>query len=85
MHTVELLDEALALAERSGIRVRQDWFGGGSGACELHGQRWIFIDLAASPREQLEAVLAALGEVGSYPAARPSGQLEAMLRMRKAA
>lgn len=58
MHTVELLEEAIAVAIRSGYKIRQDWFGGNAaGACEFKGQKWIFIDLSLGPREQLEQVL----------------------------
>lgn len=61
MHTVELLEQALIIAERAGIRYRQDWLGGnGGGYCELNGQKWIFLDLGQSPAEQLDHVLEAL-------------------------
>ncbi len=61
MHTVELLDEALHVAERCGYRVRQEWLGGrGGGGCEIKGRKWLFLDLAFSPEEQLEVVLDAL-------------------------
>lgn len=61
MHTVELLEQAIALAEQRGFVVRQDWLAGSAaGACEFNGRRWLLIDLAQSPREQLDLVLAAL-------------------------
>ena len=61
MHTVELLEQAIALAEERGFVVRQDWLSGSTaGACELKGRRWLLIDLALSPREQLDLVLDAL-------------------------
>ncbi len=64
MHTVELLDQAIGLANRCGIVVRQDWFGGSAaGACEFQGRRWVFIDLSLSPREQLDQVLSGLNDV----------------------
>lgn len=86
MHTVELLDEAVALAAKSGFGVRQDWFGGGqAGACEINGHRWIFVDLALSPGEQLEQVLDALREFSSPPHPSASPQLQALLSMRHAA
>src|SRR4051812_40372356 len=47
MHTVELLEQAIAAAGRCGIVVRQDWFGGSAaGACEFQGRRWVFVDLS---------------------------------------
>jgi hypothetical protein len=61
MHTVELLEHALAAAGRLGIKIRQEWLGGsGGGDCEIKGQQWIFLDLAESPVEQLNQVISAL-------------------------
>ena len=61
MHTVELLDSALEVAVDLGFRIRHEWLGGeGGGDCEIKGQKWIFIDLALSPAEQLDVVLEAL-------------------------
>ena len=61
MHTVELLEEAIALAERVGHQIRQEWLdGSGGGACEIKGNKWIFLDLALGPLDQLEVVLEAL-------------------------
>jgi len=61
MHTVELLEEALSLAEQLGYQTRQEWLGGAAGgACEIKGCRWIFLDLAAGPADQLEQVVEAL-------------------------
>jgi len=46
MHTVELLEEAIHMAERAGYKVRQEWMGGcGCGGCEIKGRKWIFLDL----------------------------------------
>lgn len=86
MHTVELLDEAVALAIECGFGVRQEWFGGcRAGACEIKGHRWIFIDLALTPREQLEQVLEALREFAEFPQSSLSPQLRALLKVRRAA
>ena len=60
MHTVELLDHALEAARRLGFKIRQDWLGGSWGVCELHGQRWIFLDVSLSPADQLGLVLDAI-------------------------
>jgi len=61
MHTVEMRDQALALAVRLGYIVRQEWLAGqGGGGCELKGQKLLFLDLDLSPDEQLERVLDAL-------------------------
>jgi hypothetical protein len=86
MHTVELLEQAIALAEQCGFVVRQDWFGGSpAGACELKGRRWILIDLALGPREQLEGVLEALRAAPNLDPVPMPPQLRGMLNLRKAA
>ena len=86
MHTVELLEAAISLARSSGFVVRQDWFGGFSaGACEFQGRRWMFIDLALSPREQLEQVAEGLRGIVHVPQGEVPPQLHAMLNSRKAA
>ncbi len=61
MHTVDLREQALDLAQRLGYRIREEWLGGsGGGQCDFAGQRWIFVDLALNAAEQLEQVAAAL-------------------------
>jgi hypothetical protein len=61
MHTVELLEEALRVAGRIGYQVRQEWLGGsGGGGCEIKGRRWMFLDVALSPADQLDLVLQTL-------------------------
>ena len=85
MHTVELLEEAIALAVERGFGVRQDWFGGAAGgACEIKGERWVFIDLALHPREQLHQVLDALEDFSDLPHPALNPQLQALLKTRKA-
>ena len=61
MHTVDLREQALDLAQRLGYRIREEWLGGsGGGPCEFAGCRWIFVDLALNAAEQLEQVAEAL-------------------------
>jgi len=61
MHTIELLDEALAAAEDCGFQIRHEWLGGvGGGACEFGAQKWLFVDLSLNAIEQLEQVSEAL-------------------------
>ncbi|MBW3599248.1 MAG: hypothetical protein KY475_18505, partial [Planctomycetes bacterium] len=61
MHTVEVLDEALAAARKLAYGVRQEWLdGAGGGLCEFGDRRWIFVDLSQTAAEQLEEVLAVL-------------------------
>ncbi len=53
MHTVEMLDQAIALAKRLGYAIRQDSFAGcGGGGCELKGRKFLFLDLDLNPEEQ---------------------------------
>ena len=61
MHTVELLEQAIGVAEQLGYQTRQEWLGGsGGGSCEFAGRKWIFIDLSLTAFEQLEQVVEAL-------------------------
>ncbi len=86
MHTVELLDEAIAMAIQAGYQIRQEWFGGSAaGACELRGRKWLFVDLSLSPREQLEQVLDALRGLPDPLPATASLPLQRLLAGRTAA
>lgn len=62
MHTVELLDEAIALARRLGYTVRLEALDGHAGSCVVAGRKLLLVDLAAGPAERLETVLDALRE-----------------------
>jgi len=76
MHTVEVLDEALAAAKQLGYRIREEWLGGdGGGSCVLKGQKWLFIDLALDTAERLDLVTAA---ISSEPAAAQLAMSEAL-------
>ena len=58
MHTVELFDEAVAVAKRLGYKIREEWLEGyGGGGCEISGEKWIFIDLSLNSRDQLDQVV----------------------------
>ena len=58
MHTVETPELALSYAARKGYRVRQEWLEGSpGGACEIRGQKWLFLDPSANASEQLGLVL----------------------------
>jgi hypothetical protein len=57
----DLLDEAIALAERLGCEVREEWLGGeGGGVGIVHGRKVVLLDLNTSAREQLDYVADAL-------------------------
>jgi len=86
MHTADLLDEALAIAIDLGYQLRQEWLGGeGGGACEVHGQRLLFIDLAQSPAELLETVATALENDPQLAQVSMSEPLRRLLVRRKSA
>ena len=68
MHTIELLEKTMALAERLGYTVRQEWLGGaGGGACEFGGRKFVFVDLSLTVVEQLEQVASAIRHDPSLP------------------
>jgi hypothetical protein len=86
MHTVDLREQALALAKRLGYRIREEWLGGsGGGQCEFAGSRWIFVDLALNAAEQLEQVAEALRSDPAIHSAPLSPTLRRLLGGRKSA
>jgi hypothetical protein len=86
MHTVELLEQAFAVAERLGYKIRQEWLGGaGGGACEFAGQKWIFVDLALNAIEQLDQVTDALQNDPAIYTIHLSPPLRNVLGIRKSA
>jgi len=61
MHTVEILEQAVALASQLGYTIRQESLAGsGGGGCELKGRKLFFLDLDLGPEDQLEQVLETL-------------------------
>ena len=61
IHSVELLELALDAAAKVGYRIREDALGGfPGGACQLKGQKWLFLEPTLPPRERLQLVLQAL-------------------------
>jgi hypothetical protein len=86
MHTVVLLAYAVNLAERLGYSVRQEWIdNNGGGGCELRGRRFLFIDLAAPPSDQLEKVLRVLRREPAVAEHSMPKELRAVLHLRKTA
>jgi hypothetical protein len=86
MHTVDMLEELLAIARRLGYGIRQDWLGGsGGGGCEIAGQKWIFIDLALTAAEQLDQVAETLRAEPAIGSMRLSAPLQRALGGRRAA
>jgi hypothetical protein len=86
MHTIELLEQALAIAEQMGYQIRQEWLGGvGGGVCEYGGRKWIFVDLALTAVEQLEQVTEVLRiDSGIYTLDLPH-PMRSLLGIRRAA
>lgn len=85
MNTVDLLEQALAVAGRLGYRIRQEWLDGAGGACVLAGQKWLFIDLSLDTAEQLQLVLDALSDDAALAGADLPPDLAVRLERRKAA
>ncbi len=86
MHTVELLEHALDLADRLGYRVRQEWLDGlTGGGCELRGQKILFLDLALGPEDQLDQVLDTLRREPDSNGLPMPHNLRELLRVRKSA
>jgi hypothetical protein len=86
MHTVELLDAAIAFARQLGYRVREEWLEGrGGGGCEIHGQKWIFLDLSLSTEEQWDQVRDALRSDPAAASAAMDEEMGWLLDVRKIA
>ena len=86
MHSVELLEQSLAVAQQLGYCVRHEWLGGvGGGACEFSGRKWIFVDLSLSVLEQLDQVTEALkSDPGLHVIEVPSA-IQSSLGLKRAA
>ena len=86
MHTVELMEQAKAVAERLGYRVRQEWLGGeGGGGCEFSGQKWIFVDVSLPIPDQLYQIADALREDDAIHGLTLSPPMSRLLGIRKSA
>ncbi len=86
MHTVELLEEAIAVAEQAGYEVREEWLGGtGGGHCEIKGRKCVFLDLAVGPLDQLEVLLDTLRREPNVVPLPMSPHLRSLLGARKSA
>jgi len=86
MHTVELLEQMLATADRLGYGVRHEWLGGsGGGVCEYGGRKWLFVDLALNAVEQLDQVTEALRNDPGVHVIELAAPLQEALEIRRAA
>jgi hypothetical protein len=81
MHVVDLLEEALDLAERMGIQVRRQWLDDTAGGTCRIGNQWVlFANLSLSAEEQLTQVLAALRQNGQAAQHASSTSLKRLLQ-----
>ena len=86
MHTVELLGQAIDLAQRVGYEIRQEWLdGNGGGGCELRGQKILFLDLALGPADQLDQVVDTLRREPEVVNLLMPHQLRKLLEVRRIA
>lgn len=85
MRTVELLEQAVSVAQELGYRIRHEWLGGsGGGACEYGGKKWLFVDLALTVDEQLEQVCQSLRHDPAIFLIDLSSPLRRLLEIRRA-
>ncbi len=80
IHTVDLLEEALALCELAGFDVRRQWMAEGiGGPCRVGEKLVLFVNLADSAQEQLDQAIRALREM-DYPPISPPPKISDALR-----
>ena len=61
MRTLELLDYLTELARRLGYEIREEWLDGqGGGACQIKGQKILFVDQSLPPSERVDQVARSL-------------------------
>ena len=86
MHTVELLEHALAAIGQLGYRIREECVGDiGGGSCVFRGQKWFFLDPTLDISEQLDLACEALRADPAVLTLEIPDQLQRLLRLRKSA
>lgn len=86
MHTVEMLEQALALLGQLGYTLRQESLAGcGGGGCEVKGRKMFFLDLDLGPDEQLDQVFDTLRREPEAARLSMSPALGDLLKLRKIA
>ena len=86
MHTVELLEEAIVIAKSLGYGIRHEYLGGiAGGHCEIGGAKWLFIDLALNPIEQLEQITDSLRDCPGIHLVSKSSEMGQLLGIRQSA
>ena len=86
VHSVDLLEEAIELANQIGFEVRHEWLDGSrGGTCRIGDRKLLFVDLSLTAAEQLEQVTGALKHpdcreaIQSLGAGAPSNPLLSLL------
>lgn len=81
MHSVDILEEVIGLAEYYGFEVRREFLGESTrGACRIGGHWILFVDLSLPAAEQLSQVIAAVRSTGIViPLASTSRTLHGLL------
>ncbi|MBL9094315.1 MAG: hypothetical protein JNL96_24050 [Planctomycetaceae bacterium] len=87
MHTVDLLEAAIAAVKKLGYRVRLEALdeGATAGVCEFAGKRWLFLDAKQGPLDQLHQVLDVLRTVPRDDRLALADPLERLIERRRAA
>ena len=61
MRTLEMLDYLVDLARRLGYEIREEWLDGqGGGACQIKGQKFLFVDQSLPPADRVDQIAHAL-------------------------
>lgn len=85
-HVERLLTEAIGAARQLGYRVDRNWLDGcGGGPCSAAGENWLFLDYGLTPGEQLNQLLSLLKDNSQTYGLGLSGELRAVLGLRKSA
>jgi hypothetical protein len=86
MHAAKLLAEATDLARQFDYHIREEYLdGAGGGHCFFAGKKWLLLDVAQSPQEQLNDVVDALRTEGGLWRQPLSSSLAELLQLTKAA
>ena len=86
MHSVELLEQALVVAQQLGFRVREEYVGDiDGGSCVVRGQKMLFLDPQLSIPDRLTIVCEALAADRQLDFSTLSAPLARRLTVRKAA
>ncbi len=80
MHSVDLLEEAIAVAAEAGFEVRQEWLAESTGgACRIGNKYVLYVDQSLTAADQLKQVIGALRECELHSADGLSRPLRELL------